>query len=162
MKNILTWALLICLLQMIVACDNEPINPTDNAPVDEVPVDAGPPITSFTDCEWLLLDFKQNRLPAKLKRKVNIQFTKGTDDIYGAGGKAFLNVYTGAFRLDEKNKLVISVHLTSTLMGGPDDEMAAEEYYLKGLYRTKSYGLSGNVLTLTFDNGEEVYFVPKR
>ena len=164
MKKILTWVLLISLLQVILACEEESVNSTDNAPVDEAPDDAGPPITSLSECEWLLLDYKYKRLPADLKKKSIIKFSKSADGtFYLATGISFLNQYSGVFTLDEKNNLVLSVHhLISTAMGGPDEQMAAEEFYFKKLYGTKSYGLSGNVLTLNFDSGEVGFFVPKR
>jgi heat shock protein HslJ len=163
MKKFLTWALLISLLQVSLACGDEPINPADRT-LDEVPDDAGPAIISISECEWLLLDYKYNRLSAELKKKSNIKFTKGADGtFYFAEGKSFLNQYSGVFAVDEQNKQVLSVHeLISTLMGGPDEQMVAEEFYLKKLYNTKSYALSGNILTLNFDGGEVAYFVPKR
>ena len=82
MKNILTWALLICLLQIVPACEEQPVTPADKTPVDETPVDAGTAITSFVDCEWLLLDFKYKRLSADLKKKSSIKFSKSADGTF--------------------------------------------------------------------------------
>jgi len=100
MKNILTWLLLISLLQVILACEEEPVNPPDNTPVDEATDDVGPPITSLSECEWLLLDYQ--RLPADLKKKSIIKFSKSADGaFYLATGISFLNQYSGVFTLDE-------------------------------------------------------------
>jgi heat shock protein HslJ len=164
MKKILTWALLISLLRVMLACEEEPVNPTDDTPVEEAPDNVTPPITSLSECEWLLLDYKYQHLPADLKKKSVIKFSKSVDGtFYLASGISFLNQYSGVFTLDERNNLVLSVHdLISTAMGGPDEQMAAEKFYFKKLYSTKSYGLAGNVLTLYFDNGEVGFFVPNR
>ena len=163
MKQILTCVLLASLMQVVLACDEEPINRADDTSADEVPSDAGPLINSLSECEWLLLNYKYKRLPVDLQKKSVIQFSKGADGTFYASGTSFLNQYSGVFTLDEKNHLVLSVHdIISTLMGGTAEQVEAEEYYFKKLYNTKSYGLSGNVLTLNFDGGEVGYFVPKK
>jgi heat shock protein HslJ len=164
MKKILTWVMFISLLQVSLACEEELVNTADDTPVDEARNDAGPAITSISECEWLLLNYKYNYLPTHLQKKSSIKFSKGADGtFYFAEGKSFLNQYSGVFTVDEQNNRVLSVHdLNSTLVGGPREQMAAEEFYLKNLYNTTSYGLSGTVLTLNFDGGEVAYFVPMR
>lgn len=162
-KQILAWVLLASLLQVIVACEDEAVKRAEDTSVDEVPNDAGPPINSLSECEWLLLNYKYKRLPANLQKKSAIQFSKSAEGTFFVSGTSFLNQYSSVFTLDEKKQLVLSVHdLISTLMGGTDEQVGAEEYYFKRLYNTKSYGLSGNVLTLNFDGGEVGYFVPER
>lgn len=163
MKNNVAWVLLICLLLVVQACGEEAIVPDDEV-IDEVTDETVADVTdvTFLDTEWVVNDYKYHRLPAKLKNKASIKFT-GPGPVVYATGKAFMNGYTGYFKLDEKQQLVLSVKdLISTLMGGTDDEMAAEKTFFRNLWYAKSYRLNGNILTIYSDDGEVGYFVPKK
>ena len=64
-----------------------------------------------------------------------IKLGKSADgSFYLAIGKSFINQYSGFFSLEEKSRRGLSVHdLILTAMGGMEEQMTAEEFYIKRL-----------------------------
>ncbi|MGC3947067.1 MAG: META domain-containing protein [Chryseolinea sp.] len=161
MKNTFVFLLLICLLQLVQACEEEAATVSDDKQPDDEIVDSTD--ATLFDTEWLLVDYKINHLPANLKNKALLVLEGGPGDPHSGGGKSFLNWYYGSFSVDEEKHLIHAVgELTRTLVGGTDLEIEVEQAYFRNLKQTKSYDLAGNNLILQFKNGEVGYFVAKK
>jgi hypothetical protein len=112
MKNDHAFVLIIFLLAGVQACEPDAINPNDEVTV--------PSITSLFDNEWILIDYKNDWLPVKLRNKVSLKFNSSPGEVHLATGKSFVNGYSGNFKLDENQKLITPVdNIISTLWAVP-------------------------------------------
>jgi len=143
------------------ACETETVSPVSD--VDDVAGKVTDSSLSLFDSEWILVDYKNAPLTTDLKYKATLKIDSCSCDVHLGSGRGFINVYSGLFKLDEKQSLVICVDdLISTLVGGTPKQNAAERKYFENLKTTKSYTLAGDNLALHFGNQEVGYFVRKK
>lgn len=115
--------------------------------------------------EWVLTGYLNTQLPAELRNRTTIKFSDDSDDgVFEVSGKAFINGYFGKFKVDEASGLLTPMGgVGSTKMGGTQQDITAELFYLGNLSKVKFFRLDdNNQLTLYFGDNEEIGYFSKK
>jgi heat shock protein HslJ len=155
------WLLVFISILGTHACENENDLPLD-IPGDQSGKVMDSSGSTLFDGQWILVDYKRAPLTTDLRRKVTLTFQNSPVAVHLLSGRSFVNGYSGYFTIDEDHALITYDHdLISTLMGGTDEQNAAETMYFKLMRSVESYELNGNSLTLHFGTDEAGYFIRK-
>lgn len=131
---------------------------TNNTNTDARALEAG---GSLAGTEWVLTGYANTQLAGGLRNRTTIKFSQ-TDDELKVSGKAFINSYFGAIKIEESTGAISSIGpIGATKVGGSQDDIAAELFYFQNLENATSYKVEGDRLTLFFGDREAGYFTKK-
>ncbi|GAB3717148.1 hypothetical protein GCM10027592_59050 [Spirosoma flavus] len=149
----------------LFACNQSNVQPDQTSPAPTI--QAMRASMSSLEGNWVLTNYKNDPLASAQQNRATLSFQNQTGDEMQIGGRSFINHYGGTFEVDEQKGLIVSTDdIISTLMGGSEADMNAENKYLDRLSKAKFFELSGtNQLTLyvgTKDSPTEVMYFTRK
>jgi heat shock protein HslJ len=129
------------------------------------PMELSTDLASIAGTEWVLTGYQDARLPEALRGRATLKISaEPVDGAYDITGKAFINGYFGKFRIDENKGLIDPVGgVAATKMGGSQEDMSAEMFFLENLGKVTSFGVNeNNQLILKFGNNGEIGYFSKK